>query len=223
VVPAGTPLVDGLQATFGPTRRRRRKGYLFTVDADDAPVRVVSFRDIARYLMRLYDGHLPEGLFPSTAAQAEAQRLAWRVLDIPLGVLHEQESIGSPPDSLDSEADHVETIARMVVRARSYATVVSQAGAPGDAVMLRGICTRRDVLRALKSPFATLDALRAARLMTEPVRTITGVDTLCGLFKRMAIEGFRHMPMLDADDELCRVISLWHGVGMLAHRPETRP
>ena len=64
-----------------------------------------------------------------------------------------------------------------------------------------------------------LDELRAAGLMTEPVKTVTEVDTLCGLFKRLAIEGFRHMPMIDEDDQLCRVISMWHGVGMVAHRP----
>lgn len=219
VVLAGTPLVDGLQATFGPTRSRRRKGYLFVVDANGAPVKVVSFRDIARYLMLLYDGQLPEGLFADPAARAEAQRVAWRVLDLSLGVLREQESIGSPPDSITTEATPAETVERMVVRARGYVTVESLAGVRGDGMMLRGICTRRDVLRALKSPFATLDELRAARLMTEPVKTVTEVDTLCGLFKRLAIEGFRHMPMVDEDDQLCRVISMWHGVGMVAHRP----
>jgi len=109
----------------------------------------------------------------------------------------------------------------MVVNARGYATVTSQAGARGGSVMLRGICTRRDVLRAVKSPFATLDELRASRLMTEPVKTVTSVDTLCGLFKRMALEGFRHMPMVDEEDRLRCVISMWHGVGMLAHRPGT--
>jgi CBS domain-containing protein len=54
-------------------------------------------------------------------------------------------------------------------------------------------------------------------MMTEPVKTVTRIDTLCGLFKMMAIEGFRHMPMVDADDRLLRVISLWQGIGLLAH------
>jgi hypothetical protein len=33
----------------------------------------------------------------------------------------------------------------------------------------------------------------------------------------MAIEGFRHMPLVDDDDRVSRVISMWQGIGMLAH------
>ena len=54
--------------------------------------------------------------------------------------------------------------------------------------------------------------------MTEPVKTVCEIDTLCGLFKMMAIEGFRHMPLVDEDDKVECVISMWQGVGMLAHR-----
>lgn len=215
VVPVGTPLLDGLQATFGPTRRQRRKSYLFVVDAGEAPQRVISFRDIARHLVRLYDGLLPAGIFPDAASQAEAQRVAWRVLDVSLGQLREQESLGSPPDPLLPDASPTETIERMMVRARGYA-MVETSGRSG--AVQRGICTRRDLLRALKNPFATLDMLRAAYLMTEPVKIVTEVDTLCGLFKMMAIEGFRHMPMVDETDHVEAVISMWQGVGLLAHR-----
>ena len=220
VVVAGTPLVDGLQATFGPTRRQRRRSYLIAVDADGAPVRVVSFRDLARYLVRLYDGQLPAGFFASAATQAEAQRVAWRVMDISLGVLRDQGRLGSPPDSLLPDASPADTLERMIVRARGYATVVGPASARDGSQVLRGICTRRDVLRALKSPFATLDSLGAARLMSESVRTVSEVDTLCGLFKRMALEGFRHMPIVDGDGQLVRMVSIWHGVGMVAHRSD---
>jgi CBS domain-containing protein len=220
VVPLGTPLVDGLQATFGPTRRSRRKSYLFAVDGADVPQRVISFRDIARYLMRLYDGQLPAGVFPTPAEQAEAQRVAWRVLDVSLGQLREQESLGSPPDPLAPDAGFAQTIERMTVRARGYA-MVELRGKTG--AVMRGICTRRDLLRALKNPFATLESLRALYLMTEPVKIVTEVDTLCGLFKMMAIEGFRHMPLVDETDHVDAVISMWQGVGLLAHRPARKP
>jgi CBS domain-containing protein len=212
VVAAGTPLQVGLEATFGPTLRRRRKSYLFALDEKEAPLRVISFRDIARYLMRLYDGELPTTLFASPDELALAQRLAWSVLDLSLGELREQESIGSPPDPLAADASGVETLQRMAERARGYAVVLAPDGA------LRGICTRRDLLRALKSPFVRVDGLRAARIMTEPVKTVSDVDTLCGLFKMMAIEGFRHMPLVDDDDRVECVISMWQGVGLLAHR-----
>lgn len=212
VVGAGTSLQAGLEATFGPTRSRRRKSYLFALDENDAPLRVISFRDIARYLMRLYDGELPATLFPGPDAFALAQRLAWSVLDLSLGELREQESLGSPPDPLAADASGVETAQRMARRARGYAVVLAPDGE------LRGICTRRDLLRALKNPFVRVDGLRAARIMTEPVKTVCEIDTLCGLFKMMAIEGFRHMPLVNEADKVECVISMWQGVGMLAHR-----
>ena len=214
-VPAGTSLLAALEASFGPTTTRRRKSYLFAVDEHGAPLRVISFRDIARHLVRLYDGETQTTAFATPALHAEAQRLAWPVLDLSLGSLLHHERLGSQPESLSADAGAPETIARMVDKALGYAIVAAKGGE------VRGICTRRDLLRALKNPFVRLEALRAARLMTEPVKTVSEIDTLCGLFKMMAIDGFRHMPLVDDDDRVSRVISMWQGVGLLAHsRPE---
>lgn len=210
-VPAGTSLLAALEASFGPTKTRRRKSYLFALDDGGAPLRVISFRDIARHLVRLYDGETPASAFAKPALHAEAQRVAWPVLDLSLGSLLLHERLGSQPQSLSADAGATETIERMVDKALGFAIVAAKGGA------LRGICTRRDLLRALKNPFVRLEALRAARLMTEPVKTVSEVDTLCGLFKMMAIDGFRHMPLVDDDDCVSRVISMWQGIGMLAH------
>jgi CBS domain-containing protein len=210
-VPTGTSLLAAIEASFGPTATHRRKSYLFALDEKGAPERVLSFRDIARHLVRLYDEETPASAFPDPSLHEEAQELAWRVLDLSLGTLLDHERLGSQPSPLAADAAGPETIARMVDRALGYAIVAT----PDDAV--RGICTRRDVLRALKNPFVRLDALRSSRMMTEPVKTVTRIDTLCGLFKMMAIEGFRHMPLVDDDDRLLRVISMWQGIGMLAH------
>jgi CBS domain-containing protein len=213
-VPAGTSLLAAIEASFGPTPSRRRKSYLFALDEKGAPERVLSFRDIARHLVRLYDGETPAATFASASRHAEAQELAWRVLDLSLGTLLDHERLGSQPSPLPADAAGPETIARMVDRALGFAIVAAPDGA------VRGICTRRDLLRALKNPFVRLDALRSSRMMTEPVKTVTRIDTLCGLFKMMAIEGFRHMPLVDDDDRLLRVISMWQGIGMLAHSRE---
>ena len=210
-VPAGTSLLAAIETSFGPTATRRRKSYLFALDENGAPLRVISFRDIARHLVRLYDGETPASAFVKPALHAEARRLAWSVLDLSLGTLLARERLGSQPESLSDDADARETIARMVDKALGYAIVAAKGG------VLRGICTRHDVLRALNSRFVRLEALRAARLMSEPVKTVSEVDTLCGLFKMMAIEGFRHMPLVDDDDRVSRVISMWQGIGMLAH------
>jgi CBS domain-containing protein len=210
-VRAGTSLLAAIETSFGPTATRRRKSYLFALDENGAPLRVISFRDIARHLVRLYDGETPVSAFAKPALHAEARRLTWSVLDLSLGTLLARERLGSQPESLGYDAGAPETIARMVDKALGYAIVAAKGG------VLRGICTRHDVLRALKSPFVRLEELRAARLMSEPVKTVSEVDTLCGLFKMMAIEGFRHMPLVDDDDHVSRVISMWQGIGMLAH------
>jgi CBS domain-containing protein len=105
----------------------------------------------------------------------------------------------------------------MAARARGYAVVVADAEDRADVGELRGICTRRDLLRALKNPFVRVEDLRATKLMTEPVKTVTEIDTLCGLFKLMAIDGFRHMPIVNEADKVECVISIWQGVGLLAH------
>ena len=216
-VRAGTSLLAAIETSFGPTATRRRKSYLFALDENGAPLRVISFRDIARYLVRLYDGETPAAAFAKPGLYAEARRLAWPVLDLSLGTLLDHERLGSRPEPLGDAADAPETIARMVDHALGYAIVAAKGGA------LRGICTRHDVLGALNNPFVRLEALRAERLMSEPVKTVSEVDTLCGLFKMMAIEGFRHMPLVDDDDRVTRVISMWQGIGMLAHsRPESQ-
>jgi CBS domain-containing protein len=213
-VRAGTSLLAAIETTFGPTATRRRKSYLFALDENGAPLRVISFRDIARHLVRLYDGETPASAAAKPALHAGERRLAWSVLDLSLGTLLARGRLGSKPESLGDDAGAPETIARMVDQALGYAIVAAKGG------VLRGICTRHDVLDALKNPFVRLEALRAARLMSEPVKTVSEVDTLCGLFKMMAIEGFRHMPLVDDDDRVTRVISMWQGIGVLAHGPQ---
>lgn len=210
-VRAGTPLLAAIETSFGPTATGRRKSYLFVLDENAAPQRVISFRDIARHLVRLYDGETPASAFSTPALHAEAQRLAWSVLDLSLGTLLARERLGSQPEPLGDDAGAPETIARMVDQAVGYAIVAAKGG------VLRGICTRHDVLCALENPFVQLEALCAARLMSAPVKTVSEVDTLCGLFKLMAIEGFRQMPLVDDDDRVTRVITMWQGIGLLAH------
>jgi CBS domain-containing protein len=213
VVRSGASLLEGIEATFGPTSKGRRKSYIVVVDDDGARQRLVSFRDIARHLTQLYDDRLPMTLFPDAPAFHAAQRLAWRLLDLSLGWLRRHDGLGSPANELAADADGADTVARLADRARGYAIVHGHDGGP------RGICTRRDLVRTLRSPFVRLEALRAPRLVTQPVKTVSEIDTLCGLFKLMAIEGFRHMPLVDEEDRVACVISIWQGIGLLSHPP----
>ena len=209
-----SPLLDGVEQIAAPGSGGTRSRHLWLVSERGGVVRVISIRDIARYLTRLYDGQFPGEAFPSAARCASASRLGAAVLDLPIGAIRERIALGGKPVVVPLDASGAETVRRMWQDGRGYAIALLSDGAPV------GICTRRDLLRALRHPFAKLGDLRAARLMTLRVKTVTDVDTLCGLFKLMAIEGCRHMPLVDEEDRVECVISMWEAVALLAPRPE---
>jgi CBS domain-containing protein len=208
VAPPGTTLLEGLHQAFrsspGPTSSR----YLFVLDEREALARVVSIRDVARYLIALDDGSFDA--FADAAAGARARRTASAVLDLSIGALRERLALGHAPPSLAIDEPGDATLRRMWQGGRGYAIATEADGIPV------GICTRRDALRALRHPFLRLDGLRVARIMTRDLRSASAGETLGGLFKSMAIEGCRHMPILDEADRVACVISMWEAVALLA-------
>ena len=211
---AASTLLEGVEQIAAPGSAGTRSRHLWLVSEAGAIERVISIRDIARYLTRLYDGEFPGGSFAAPAQFATASRLGAAVLDLPIGVVRERIALGSKPVVVSFDASGGETVRRMWQDGRGYAMALLSDGAP------LGICTRRDLLRALRHPYAKLGDLRAARLMTLRVKTVTDVDTLCGLFKLMAIEGCRHMPLVDEEDRAQCVISMWDAAALLT--PRTR-
>jgi CBS domain-containing protein len=212
VVRTGAPLSDGLTQICGATRYGTRFRYLWVVDGEDHVVRAISIRDVARSLTRLYDGDFPLDGFADPGDYDEARAAVSRVLDLTIGAIRERVAIGHAPSLLRVDASGEETVGRMWGDRRGYVLVALPDGAP------LGICTRRDLLRGLRSPFADLGGLRVARLMSGAVKTVSDTDTLCGLFKLMAIEGCRHMPLVDGSDRVVRMISMWEGVSLFARR-----
>lgn len=204
--PAESPLLAGVEQICAPTSAGTRSRHLWLLGERDELVRVISIRDIARYLTDLYDRDFPAEAFPSAQHLACARRFADALLDLPIGAIP---ALGHAPVVAPLAAPGDETVRSMWQERRGYAIAVFADGAP------MGICTRRDLLRALRSPFVKLGDLRAACLMTVRVKSVTDVDTLCGLFKLMAIEGCRHMPLLDEEDRVSRVISMWEAVALL--------
>ena len=211
---ASSPLLDGVEQIAAPGSGGTRSRHLWLVSERGGVVRVISIRDIARYLTRLYDREFPVEAFPSPARFATASRLGAAVLDLPIGAVRERIALGGKPVVVSLDASGGETVRRMWQDGRGYAIALLSDGAPV------GICTRRDLLRALRNPYAKLGDLRAARLMTLRVKTVTDVDTLCGLFKLMAIEGCRHMPLVDEEDCVQCVISMWDAAALLTRRSE---
>jgi CBS domain-containing protein len=212
VVRSGAPLCDGLTQICGATRDGTRFRYLWVVDAEDAVQRVVSIRDVARSLTRIYDGDFPVAGFGSEDHYGQARSAVAQVLDLPIGAIRERLVLGHSPSMIRIDASGEETVGRLWGDRRGYLLTALPDGAP------LGICTRRDLLRGLRNPFADLGGLRFARLMSGNVKTVDDTNTLCGVFKLMAIEGCRHMPVVDATDRVVRMISMWEGVSLFAPR-----
>jgi CBS domain-containing protein len=212
VVATGAPLLDGLTQVCGATRDGTRFRYLWVVDAEEAVQRVVSIRDVARSLTRVYDGDFPVEGFSSPAYYEQARGAVAQVLDLPIGAIRERLALGHSPSVLRVDASGEETVGRMWGDRRGYVLATLADGAP------LGICTRRDLLRGLRNRYADLGGLRFARLMSGNVKTVDDTNTLCGVFKLMAIEGCRHMPVVDATDRVVRMISMWEGVSLFAPR-----
>lgn len=212
VVAPGVDMVDGLGRICAATRFATRFRYLWIVDGAGAVQSVVSVRDMARGLTRLYDGELPEEAFADPARAEEVRFVVAALLDLSIGTIRKRLALGHGPSVLRVDASGEETVARMWTDRRGYVLALLRDGAP------LGICTRRDLVRGLRTPFADLGDLRVARLMTGQVKTVADDNTLCGLFKLMAIEGCRHMPLVDESDRVVRMISMWEAVSLFAPR-----
>lgn len=82
---------------------------------------------------------------------------------------------------------------------------------------LAGIFTERDVLRkVLAAQASAVLSDTVATVMTASPVTVRTDDSLALLFRRMFDGGFRHMPLLDADDRLLGTVSIKRVVSFLA-------
>ncbi len=183
--------------------------YLFLVDESEGQrVRLASFRDVARTLTTLYDGQGSLGALGGDAAD-RARHATQGVLGLPIGSVRRSKAFGHEPRVVASTLNVAEAIQAMWSGGRGYVIVTTPEGEP------MGIFTRRDVLRACVPRYADLAALPLAGAMSRRVRTVTETVTLCGLFKLMALESCRHMPLVDDWDRVQSVISMWETVSLL--------
>ncbi len=214
IVSADTSLWEGLQRCSPATPGEAQNRYLFVVnsESEQAPkpnFHMLSFRDVARFLTRLYDGRCPPQWCENPIQRARAQATVREILDLRIGELRRHIAFGHAPVIVPADSSVQDAIAVMWETRRGYVLALFADGAP------LGICTRRDILHLLADPFVHLGRARLLDLMSPQVKTVTTLDTLCGLFKFMALEACRHMTLLDRKDRAAAVISIWEGVGIL--------
>lgn len=74
---------------------------------------------------------------------------------------------------------------------------------------LAGIFTSRDFLNRIAAERADPDAIALGDVMTSTPRTLRPRDPVAFAINWMAIEGFRNVPIVDDDDEVLGVLTVW--------------
>ena len=93
--------------------------------------------------------------------------------------------------------------ARLLAHKRIGAVVVrDRAGA------LAGILSERDVVRAIAQESVAALARPVSAYMSHPVTTCTHGDTVDELMEMMTLGRFRHVPVLDANNQICGIVSI---------------
>ena len=77
---------------------------------------------------------------------------------------------------------------------------------------LVGVFTERDVLTRVAGRIADLETVRLDSLMTPDPECLTLDDDIAYALNRMAVGGFRHVPLVDADGAPTGVVAMRHVV-----------
>lgn len=212
VVGETATLLRGIRATFEENAQGISRRHVFVVDAVGNLLRVISMRGVCRYLIGVYEGAPLTGLFERVEDSDTVRRRTREILDLPVGLIRAHTAFGHKPVVASIEDAGEAMLDKMWRGRRGYVLVTFFDGAP------QGICTRRDLMRALRRPYAKLRDLAVDKLMSAQVKASSRLITLGGVFKSMAIGGYRHMPLVDARGEVECVLSMWEGVTLLAGR-----
>lgn len=105
--------------------------------------------------------------------------------------------ISVPSDATLSEA------ARLLARKRIGALIVRDAHG-----QLAGIISERDVVRAVANDSVSALAKSVSSYMTKAVATCTELDTVEELMEMMTHGRFRHVPVLDEQEQLAGIVSI---------------
>ena len=74
--------------------------------------------------------------------------------------------------------------------------------------VLCGILSERDVVRAVAEESVAALARPVSDYMTREMATCTENDTIDELMEMMTLGRFRHVPVLDGDNQLCGIVSI---------------
>ena len=77
-----------------------------------------------------------------------------------------------------------------------------------DGHVVSGILSERDIVRKIAEAGAKGLDIKTRSIMTRNVQTCTAEDTLDDLMRQMTEGRFRHMPVVDAEGNVCGMVSM---------------
>jgi len=134
---------------------------------------------------------------PGTEARAQFDK---RLLREPLSVLPAR-----PPLVFGREASVTDAI-REMQREHRGVVVITEDGTAGSR--LTGIFTERDVLLRVADRGRNPATLRLAEVMTADPERLPEESSIAWVLNKMCVGGFRHVPVVDANDRPVFVISV---------------
>jgi len=123
-----------------------------------------------------------------------------RLLREPLSVLPARKPIVLSADSSVTDA------IRAMQQEHRGVVVITEDGTPQSA--LRGIFTERDVLLRVTGRGRNPATLRLCEVMTENPERLIEESSIAWVLNKMSVGGFRHVPVVDAQDRPVFVISV---------------
>ena len=117
-------------------------------------------------------------------------------------VIHILRQKGSDIIALTGEATLYEA-ARLLAHKRIGAVLIRD-----NSGALCGILSERDVVRAVAEESVPALARPVSAYMTRAVTTCTENDTVDELMEMMTLGRFRHVPVLDGDNQICGIVSI---------------
>jgi CBS domain-containing protein len=142
------------------------------------------------------------GMDEGTGPRGRASRTPFdkRLLREPLSVLPARKPIVLPADCSVTDA------IRAMQQEHRGAVVITEDGTPNSA--LRGIFTERDVLLRVTGRGRNPATLQLSEVMTENPERLIEDSSIAWVLNKMSVGGFRHVPVVDAQDRPVFVISV---------------
>ena len=140
--------------------------------------------------------HEPPVLHPETYDDGDASEQSGEMLETDLGAIPRRDVVTVSP------GESVSAVVHKLIDARTGCALVVEDG------KLVGIFTERDVLQRVTGRAMDTNAIIVREVMTGDPDTLPADTTVAYALNRMSVEGYRHIPLVDASGAPVGVVGM---------------